>query len=147
MGSILVEVRSLVTSSLRDLPEFADVETTFGYKVGSKRREKCWTQNADFTHAPASMRAVKTFRQEDGSFDLVIFVEGIAKSVEETSTRAMDLGHAFEDWIATHASWEGAVEGLVWLQVEGDGSLTEAFNDKGSLAELRYPIKYRARLT
>jgi hypothetical protein len=147
MGSILVDVRKLLIDNLANLPEFTDAETTFGYKVGSKRREKVWTQNARFTHAPANMRATKTFRDEQATFELVILVEGIAKTVEETSSRAMELGHAAEDWLATHASWEGEVTGLVWLQVEGDGALTEAFNDNGSIAELIYPISYRARLT
>lgn len=147
MGSLLVAVRTLLIDGLNDLPEFADVEAVFGYKVGSKRREKCWTQNALFTHQPASMRAAKTFRDEVGTFDLVILVEGIGQSVEWTSERAMDIGHAAEDWIATHASWESAIEGLNWLQVQGAGALAEAFNDKGSISELTYPLAYQARLT
>jgi hypothetical protein len=147
MGSLLVAVRSLLTDALADLPEFADAETTFGYKVGSKRREKCWTQNARFKHETAGLRPVKTFRNESGTFELVILIEGVALSVEETSTRAMELGHAAEDWVATKANWEGAITGLKWITVSGDGALAEAFNDKGSLAELTYPITFEARLT
>lgn len=147
MGSLLVAVRTLLIDGLNNLPEFADVEATFGYKVGSKRRERCWTQNALFSHKPASLRAVKTFRDEVGTFDLIILIEGIGKDVEWTSGRAMDIGHTVEDWVATHASWEGAIPGLKWLIADGDGALAEAFNDKGSLAELTYPLKFEARLT
>lgn len=148
MGSLLVDVRSLVIAGLSDLPEFAGVETTFGYRVGSKRRERCWTQNSRFSHSPAGLRAVKTHRNESASFELVVLVEGVGMTVEEASTRAMLLGHAAEDWVATKSSWEGAIDGLKWVLVEGDGGvLLEAVNDKGSLAELTYPITYEARLT
>jgi hypothetical protein len=56
----------------------------------------------------------------------------------------MELGHAAEDWVATKANWEGAITGLKWITVSGDGALAEAFNDKGSLAELTYPITLRS---
>lgn len=147
MGSLLVEVRSFVISSLSSLPEFQDVETTFGYRVGSKRRERCWTQQARFNHEPAGMRATKTHRAEDAAFDLVILVEGIGKTAEWSCTRALEIGVAAEDWCATHANWTGQVEGLNWLQIQGDGALVDGFSDKASLAELTYPIRYQARLT
>ena len=147
MGSLLVAVRSLVIDALADLPEFAEAEVTFGRKVGSKRREKVWTQDIRSTHTPAGHRAAKTFRDENATFDLYIDVEGIAQTVEQTTTRAFEMGHAAEDWIATHANWQGQVEGLNWLQIEGDLALIEAFNDLGSVSQLAYPIAFRARLT
>lgn len=147
MGTQIVAVRKLLIDNLSTLGEFATVETTLGYKVGSKRRERCWTGNAKFTHTSASMRATKTFRDESGAFDLVILIEGIGLDAEATSARAVELGTEVEDWVATHANWDAALTGLNWVAIEGDGALVEAFNDKGSLAELTYPITYRARLT
>jgi hypothetical protein len=107
MGSLMVAVRSLLISGVSALPEFSDVEATFGYKTGSRKRLRCWTQNAHFTIATAGLRPVKTFRDESGTFDLVILVEGIGKSVEATSARAVEVGTAAEDWIATRANWDG----------------------------------------
>lgn len=152
MGTQIVAVRQgLVTSiaALSALTTPVDGQTpevTFGYKVGSKRRQKVWTQRARFTHQPASLRASTTFRDEEGQFDVIVLVEGVGLSVEATSARAVEIGHAIEDLVATHASWP-AVTGLTALKVQGDGQLLEAFNDKGSLAELTLPIRYTARLT
>lgn len=154
MGTLVVDTRALLVAGLSSLPDYIVAgptgqvpEVTFAYRVGSKKRERVWTQNARFHHEPASMRAAKTFRNETATFELVILIEGVGLDPETTSTRAVELGAAAEDWVAIHANWNGLVEGLNWLQIEGDGALTEAFNDKGSLAELVYPLAYRARLT
>lgn len=149
MGSVIVPVRKNLMAALAALPAFANVETVFAYRVGTKARQRAWTQNATFEHSSAGMRAVKTFRNELGAFNLVIRVEGVALAPEDTATRAAAIGLAAEDWIATKAHWENdaLVAGLNWLVIEGGGALTEAFNDNGSLADLVYPVKYQARLT
>ena len=146
-ASLLVSVRSLVIDAVAAMPEFADAEVSFGYKVGSKKRVKCWTGNAAFNHAPAGMRAVKSNRDENATFNLIIVVEGIGMTPEDTAAQALTLGLAVEDWAATHANGQGTVTGLNWLQIEGDGTLLEAFNDLGCVVELTYPFAYRARLT
>jgi hypothetical protein len=149
MGSALVAVRSGLIAGLDALADFDGVLVEFGYKVGAKNREKVWTQDARFTHKSASLRAGKTFRNEVGTFNLRILVEGVGKSPEWTSTRAMALGHAAEQFVALHANWNDGALGVAInaLTIEGDGELVEAFNDKGSLAELTYPIRFTARLT
>lgn len=149
MGSALVAVRKGLTAALTALPAFEGVEVTFAYKVGTRKRERLWTQDARFTHEPASLRPGKTFRDEVGTFNLRILIEGVSKSPDDTSGRAMDLGHVVEDFVASHANWVNGALGVSinTLTVQGDGELAEAFNDKGSLAELTYPIRYTARLT
>lgn len=155
MASIITAVRSLVLAGLRSTTAFnvpdpvtkQKPDVQFGWKNDWKAREKVFTSNARFTHAPASMRAVKTFRNEDGGFDLVILIAGIAQDAETVCDRALALGETVEDWCATHANWQGQIPGLNWLQISGEGSLAEAYGDKGVLAELTYPITYQARLT
>lgn len=154
MGSQIVAVRQLFVAGIAALPAITtegptgqSVEVSFGYKVGSKRRERLWTQDARFNHKSASMRATKTFRDERGEFKAVLLVEGLGLSIEETSERALSVGTEVEDWCATHANWQGLVPGLNWLEIDGDGDLAEAFNDKGSVSQLTYQIRYQARLT
>lgn len=146
-ASILVAVRTALVTGLAALPALIDPEVSFQYKIKSSARERIWTQRSRFTHNPASMRAGRNFRDEVGRFDVVVFVEGVGKSQEWTSTRALALGLAVEEYIADRKNNELAVTGLQTLIVEGEGTLNEMFNDAGHLAEVTYPIKFTARLT
>jgi hypothetical protein len=155
MGTQLVAVRAALIDALGDLPEYGvegptgqKPELSFGWRTGWTRRERVWTQRARFEHQPASMRATKTFRNEVGFFDLMIFVHGVGLSQEDTSTRAVELMVAAEDWVATHANWQSLVPGITEMLVVGDGELAEALDENGGgLAEVRIPIRYKARLT
>lgn len=147
MGTQIVAVRSLLIDGLGGLPALSGVEATFGYKVNSKKRERVWTQNAKFTHEPASMRAGTTFRDEAASFEVVVLVEGIGKDAAWAAGRAVTIGLAIEDWVAIHVNWLNVITGVIAIKVQGAGSLTEAFNDKGTIAELVYTVTYQARIT
>ena len=155
MATLVNAVRRLVTDEIARLPEFTTPdpvtaqmpEVRFGWKANWSAREKVFTSNVVFDHAPASMRATKTYRNEEAGFDLVLLVTGVSQTEEEVSDRLDVLGGAVEDWVPTHASWDGEVAGLIWLQIEGQGSQTAAFGGKGVLVERTYPFKYRARLT
>lgn len=147
MGTKIAAVRSLLIDGVKDLPALAGVEATFGYKVNSKQRERVWTQNAVLDHQPASIRPTKTFRDENARFEVVVLVEGVNKTPEQTSVRAVEIGLEIEEWVAVHANWDGAITGVSGIKVQGGGSLTEAFNDKGSISELIYTVTYHARLT
>jgi hypothetical protein len=157
MGTQLVAVRSALVAALAELPEYLAAgptgqtpELSFGWKSGWTRRERVWTQRARFEHEPASLRATKTFRNEVGYFDLMIFVHGQGLSQEVTSTRAAELMTAAEDFVATHANWHNNAlgVGITEVQVVGDGELKEALDEQGGgLAECRVPIRYKARLT
>ncbi|NUO35884.1 MAG: hypothetical protein HOQ45_02420 [Nocardioidaceae bacterium] len=149
MGTSIVAVRKGLVAGLAAKPEFSGVLATFAFKVGAKQRERLWTQDGRFTHEPASLRPGKTYRDEVGTFNLRILVEGVGKAPDWTSDRAVALGAAAEEFVALHANWLNGALGVVvqTLAIQGDGELVEAFNDKGSLAELTYPIRYTARLT
>ncbi len=152
MGTQLVAVRAGLIAALAALPEFADYETTYIPMKGSKARKRCFTDRARMNHSPASMRATKTFRNEEGTFDLVLYIEGLGGEADPAtlSDSLHDVGTAAEDFIATHANWDGdalGTSGLNWLQVEGEGGFAEGWTDKGLAVSLTYPIAYRARLT
>jgi hypothetical protein len=149
MGTAIVAVRKGLTDALNALAALDGVEVTYAYKVGTKKRERLWTQDARFSQEPASLRPGKTFTNEVGTFGLRILIEGIGKSPDWTAERAVTIGAAVEEFVAIHEHWNNAALGVAinTLTVQGDGELVEAFNDKGSLAELTYPVRYTARLT
>lgn len=154
MGTLIVPVRKALMAAIAVLPEFTAapvVETVYAYKVGSVARKRAWTTAAKFQHAPAGLRGVKTFRNEIGTFELWIRVEGVGLAPEDTAAQAVVLGAAVEDWIATKANWAVgtplALLGVEWIEVEGAGQLVDFFNDLGSGADVVYPIRYSARLT
>lgn len=150
MGSQLVAVRTGLMAALAEATGFENVECSYAYKKGRKDpRESAWTNNGRVTHTPASLRPSKTFRNEVGTFDVVILVRGIGDAQETTSARALALGVIVEDFIATHVNWANeAIDAEIdTLTVEGDAVLAEAFNDHGTLAEWSIPVRYLARLT
>ena len=147
VATLAVAVRSLLIDGIAGLPALEGVEVTFGYRWNSKERERIWTQNVTFDQEPASMRAARTFRNETATFEAAVLIEGIGQPAEWTAGRAKDIGTEISDWVAVHANWNTAIDGLTAMTVAGGGSLTEAFNDKGTIAELVLPITYQARLT
>lgn len=145
-GTKLVAVRAAVTTAIAALPEFTDARVDMTWSAKTQKREQVFTTNARFTHEPASMKAGRTFRDEDGSFDLMVLVTGVGKDMTWTATRAVTLGIVIEEWIADHRSTLG-VAGVNWLTVNGEGALAEMYDDRSTKALLGYPITYNARLT
>jgi hypothetical protein len=153
-GTRIVAVRSTLITALSALSAYTTLDAkghkplvSLGYPLGAKDREKIFTRRARFNHAPASLKSGRTHRNETGQFEVVILVEGVGESAATTSARAVTLGTALEEYVADNRTLAGAVTGLNWLVVDGDGELTELMNDRGTLAELIYPLKYDARLT
>lgn len=147
-GSIMVAVRKAIIAGLADLPGLADVDVSYQWgRLDEQPRERIYTNRAVFNHSPAALRAGRNYRNESGSFDLVVVVAGIGLEAEETGERALELGALAEEWIADRKSDQLGVPGLITLQVAGQGALNEMFNDSGTLAEVTYPVAYTARLT
>lgn len=150
MGTRILAVRLGLVAKIAALDLKAEHQViprvSLGYPSNAVEREKIWTQRARFTQEPASLRAGTTARNEVGRFELCVEVEGVGQDQEWTTGRAVALGEALEDLVATHAEWP-ATTGLNAITVEGDGELQEAFNDQGTLARLVLPIKYTARIT
>lgn len=142
-----VAVRSAVATGLAALADLKGVEVGFGWKQGSKHRERIYTDRTQGTQASAAMKAGRNFRNETGTFDLVIWVEGPGKDAAWVATRANALRQICEDWISDRKNNELDIEGLQTLTVEGEWSATEGFADSGSLAEVRIPVQYTARIT
>lgn len=150
-GTLIVAVREHLLDLVRDLDAFqadpygSKPHVTLGYDDASDDREQVFTQRARFSHEAASMRADYTARNETGTFELVIYVQGVDRPTEWSSGRAVELGAVVEQAVAEHRNSLG-LDGLKWIQVDGDGRLDELYADDSTLAVLVYPIKYAARL-
>jgi hypothetical protein len=146
-STVIVAVRAALVAAIDALGAFDDVEVMFAYQ-GTTSRELAYTRESAFTQKPAGMRGGRVFRNEDGAFNFVIWVEKVGGTPEEASTRVLALGLALEEWVADNKNGTAlSVTGLNWITVEGAGSLREAPGDQSSFAELVYPITYQARLT
>lgn len=149
-SSILVAVRSAIIDGLSNdadlTDDLADVLVEFQWSRGDTR-ERIFTRNARATHAPAAMRSGRNVRDEVGTFEVVVLVIGPSMDAEESAQRALDLGAVLEDWIAERKNNELGVVGMQTLQVAGDLTLAEMFNENGTLAEFAIPVRYTARLT
>jgi hypothetical protein len=146
-STAIVAVRKALVAAVTDLPAFADVEVMYAWQ-GTTGREFAYTREAKFDHGPAALKAGRNFREEDGSFEFVIWIESVGGTPEEANDRALELGLPFEEYVADNKTGAAlAVTGLKWIEVRGSGSLREAPADQGSVAELVYPIAYQARLT
>ena len=147
-GTAIGDVRKHVSASLAALAAFDGVLVTTAWKVGGRHRDRVYTTKAKFRQAPANMRGTaRTFRDETGSFEVIVRIEGVGMNPDQTIDRALTLGTAVEEWVADNRNIATDVPGVEWLVADGDGRLQERFSDKGTLVELAYTLAYRARLT
>ena len=147
-GTKIGDVRQHVADSIAALAAFDDVKVTAAWDVGSRARERVYTTGAKFKQEPASMRGSgRTYRDEAGSFEVILRIEGVGKTPDWTIDRAITLGTAIEEWVADHRNIAADVPGVEWLVAKGDGRLIERFSDKGTLVQLSYTLAYHARLT
>ena len=127
------------------LPE-RRVEVSYGYDRASTATERVFTTRSRADTPPAAMRAGRNFRDEAGTFNLVVLVSFIGGSVEDAEDRAVEVGEFIEEWLADRKQNELGVDGLQTLLVTA-WDLVALGNDNGHLAELTYTVRWTARLT
>ena len=148
-GTRLVAVRKALVDQLKELAEFENIGLTYGFPRTFDGSDDAlvYTRNGRATHSPASLRAGKTARHEDGRFELVIFTMTNDDRQEDVSDKATDLGTVVETFVAERRLNEIAVDGVQTLTVDGDLILTEFWRDGGGCGcELVIPVRYTARL-
>lgn len=148
-GSALVAVKKAIVTGLTAAISDSNVSVTYGYQGGDEtvRRDQIFMDRARVTHDPAALKTGRNFRNETAEFDVVILSAGVGIKQDACDTRAFALGQLVEEFIADRKGGETLnVTGLNWIRVTGfDHTPLNAPN--GCLAEIRYHVRYDARLT
>lgn len=150
-GSALVSVKTALIQLLGERPNLDGVQKSYGYPAdeSTRERERIWLGRVRLEHTPASMRAGRVFRNEEGDLDVVVEVEAVGESPQSADERALAIGLEIEEAVADNTETgndpDNGITGLV-LTVRG-GDVDNAFNDKGSLTRIVYTLHWRARLT
>lgn len=148
-GSVLVAVKKALIAGLTTAINDPQVSVTYGYQGGDEtvRRDQIFTDRSRATHDPAALKAGRNFRNESVDFDIVVLSAGVGIKQDECDTRAFALGRFVEEFIADRKSGETlGVTGLNWIRVTGFEH-TPLNAPNGCLSELRYHVRYDARLT
>lgn len=151
-GTILGAMRTATIDGLAALvdpaPRWDEIAIKYQFRLDPSVREWIFTSNARATHAPASLRAGRNYRDETGRFEVAIVVETVGDTDhQEAADRAVEIGTVVEEFIADRKSDELGVPGLLTCIVDGDLELAEFSKDSGCVATLTIPVKYTARIT
>lgn len=156
-GSVVVAVKQAIVTGLTThygaaaafngttAPE-RKVAVAYGYNMGTHDTERVFTGRSRAEQPPAAMRSGRNYRDEAGTFDLIVIVEYVGGDPEDAEERALAIGAEAETWLADRKSNELGVTGLQTLRVDG-WDLVHMGNDRGHLAELTYRVRWTARLT
>jgi len=156
-GSLVVSVRSAIkdglTTLFAGLPDFNGqydpehrVEVSYAYDLNSAAAERVFTGRSQADTPPAALRSGTNYRNETGTFDLIVLVAAVGGSAEDADERALAIGTEVEEWIAARKSNELAITGLNTLRIDS-WDLVGLMNDHGNMAELTYKVRWTARLT
>lgn len=155
-GSLSVAVRRAVTgglaahfqglSSFNDQAGDREVEVTYRPDRRTKTAQRVYAGSSTFEHDPAGLRPGRNFRDEAGSFELVVLVELPGCDEEEAEERASEIGVACEEWVADRKNNELGIDGLLTLTCRG-GRTDSGPTDSGAGALLILNIAWTARLT
>ena len=154
-GSLSVPVRKAVIAGLRThlegLPAFNataaedEVAVEYAFGFGQQHRQRIYTGRSSADTGSAGMRAGRNFRNEVGTFALIVRVEMPDTTQEEADTRVDEIGVQVEEWIADRKSDQLGI-GLTSLYVTGwSGDYFGVTNGAGSIRQ--YNVRWTARLT
>lgn len=143
-STAIVAVRKALVEAVNALAAFDGIPVMYAYRQ-TESREFAYTRDSTFEHEPTALKAGRNFRRETGTFEFVIWVQVPAEDPEAAADRALELGLVFEEYVADNKTGVAGVE--IDLQINGSGSLREGVMDRAAVAELVYPVRYKARLT
>lgn len=142
----VVELRKHAITELTPLLRALNPKPTVSYswKADTRERNQVFTMRGRGETPPASLRPGKTFRNESGSFEVVVHVHAVGKDQETADEQALAYGAVIEDYFAINRT--PGITGVNWWVVasyEMDGGPS----DRASVSQLIYTVRYDARLT
>lgn len=146
-SSVVVAAKAGLVTLLEAHASLADVQVSYGWPGDDQAEaEVIFTADArTVEHAPSGLKSGRTHYREKAQFDVIVLVVGVGSTAEEVETRALDLVEVVAQVVADNRTL-GGVSGV--QAAKGTGwTLGTRYNDRGSLAEVRYTVEYDARLT
>lgn len=145
--SINIPIRVAVIEGLSDLAELtADFEVRYSWRRNWLARGQVFTANSTYESPPAALRSGRNYRDESGTFDIVVRYE--AEGFDQAGTDlACETGLALvQTYLADRKSNELGVTGLQWVREE---SVTFAggHTDHSTIAEAIMTVRYAGRRT
>lgn len=150
-GSAFVSVKKALRDALQAHQSLDGIQVEYGWPGDDKLdRERIWLGRVRFDHDPASMKAGRVFRNEEGTVDVFVDAEVIGGSPEEADERAQALGQVIEEVVADNPNLgNDTANGMTVnaVTVRTDGDVLNVYNDRGSLTRITYKVRWVARLT
>jgi hypothetical protein len=145
-GSVVVAAKKALIDLLADRAGLADVQISYAWPGDdAAEAERVFLGQARGQQEPASLKAGRTFRNENPEFDVLVQVVMPDGTAEEADTRALEIGLEVEETVADNKTL-GGVPGLNWA-VMARWELNYMYGGTGYLSEIVYTIAYNARLT
>lgn len=145
-GSVVVAAKKSLVTLLQARAGLTLVQVAYGYPGDDTvKPERIFMGRSRADHDTAALKAGRRFRDETGTFEVVVQTLLLNKTVEQAEERAVQLGLEVEECVADNKYLAG-VAGLKWAIVSAS-ELNSGHNEHGSVAELILTITYNARLT
>lgn len=144
----LVATRAALAAALALRDGLADVQVAYAWPGDATARESLWTQNGTLSSPIAAMRGGRKTRNLDGTFEVVVRVEGPGADQATVDARAADLAAEVDNYLADNpTALTATVPGLVDLTVGEPTTKREGIGDGSRIAEVFIVVRVRARLT
>lgn len=144
-GSLVVACKQALVDLLDGQAGLTGVQVSYGWPGEAAQKELIFCGRVRSEHGTAALRTGRRFRNESGSFLVVVHVKTAGGTPEEAEERALELGTAVEECVADNKTL-GGVPGLNSAVIE-DMEMTNGITDTGAVAVLEYSLRYQARLT
>lgn len=145
-GTVSVAVRSAVAAGLADVSELETFDVSYAWKPASVQRRQVFTLNARGDTPSASLRSGRNYRNETGTFEIVVHVEQPGQDQEATDTVCSAALTAVQEWVADRKNNELAVDGLNTF-TEESWRMTGGVTDHSTVSQAFLTVRYTARLT
>lgn len=145
-GTIVVALRLAVASGLAAVPALSGADVSYAWRPDSRARRQVFTHRASADTPPAALRSGRNYRDETGTFQVVVHCEIPGADAPDAEAECVALGTAVEEWFADRKSNEVGVAGLQSLLVTG-WELGGGAADRAYIAQMIYTVRWTARLT